>query len=313
MKNIDLSFIIPAKNEEGSVLNLYSELVTEVEKLGKTFEVIFIDDGSTDNTLEVLKKIYKKDKRVKVVVHRGNWGKAAALQNGFKQAKGKIFFTLDADLQDNPSDISKFLKKLDEGNDLVVGWKKVRHDPFSKIISSRLFNFAVSTFTHTHLHDINCGFKAFRSEVVDNIDIYGELFRFFPILAVKQNYKTDEVVVHHRPRKHGKSKFGIERSTKGLLDLVTIIFLTGYTERPGHFFGSLGLISFVVGFVIGCYILYLRITTGTIQYRHPLLFLGMLLMIIGVQLVSTGLLAEMLTSHYQKTKNSTKYIREKLV
>ena len=225
-------------------------------------------------------------------------------------SRGNILITLDADLQDNPADIEKFLKKLEAGYDLIVGWKKTRHDPISKIISSRVFNKTVALLTKTNLHDINCGFKAFRRQVVENIDLYGELFRFFPILAAKQNFKVGEVIVHHRPRKFGKSKFGFERSIKGFLDLLTIIFLTNYTKKPGHFFGMFGMASFGLGFLIGLYIVYLRVITGTIQYRHPLLFLGMLLMIIGVQLVSTGLLAEMFTSFSQRRGNSKNYISE---
>ncbi len=306
----NISFIIPAKNEAESLPKLYSEIILEVRRLKESYEIIFIDDGSTDETFAVLKKLYAKDKQVRLIRHRGNWGKAAALQNGFQMSRGNILITLDADLQDNPADIEKFLKKLEAGYDLIVGWKKTRHDPISKIISSRVFNKTVALLTKTNLHDINCGFKAFRRQVVENIDLYGELFRFFPILAAKQNFKVGEVIVHHRPRKFGKSKFGFERSIKGFLDLLTIIFLTNYTKKPGHFFGMFGMASFGLGFLIGLYIVYLRVITGTIQYRHPLLFLGMLLMIIGVQLVSTGLLAEMFTSFSQRRGNSKNYISE---
>lgn len=308
---MNLSFVIPAKNEEDSVSELYKQIAANIPKNIKSWEIIFIDDGSTDKTFANLVTLHKKNKRVRVIKHRGNFGKSAALQVGFEHAKGDIIFTLDADLQDNPREIPRFLKSIKEGYDLVSGWKKVRHDPISKVIPSRIFNKAVTILTGVPVHDTNCGYKAYRREVVQNLNLYGEQYRFIPILAAKQNYKVGEIVVEHRARKHGKSKFGIERNIKGFLDLITIVFLTGYLRRPGHFFGSLGLLSFFIGFVIGLYIAYLRITTGSIQFRHPLLFLGMLLMIVGVQLITTGLLAELLV-HFNTPKN-TKFNIEKII
>lgn len=297
----NLSFVIPAKNEEGSVESLYQEIKAVVETLKRTFEVIFIDDGSTDSTFQKLEELHNKDSRVKVIKFRGNLGKSAALQVGFNQACGEIIFTMDADLQDNPQEISHFLSKLDEGYDLVSGWKKTRHDPSVKVIPSRILNnFLTPLLTGVKLHDINCGFKAYRQEVVRTLNLYGELYRFIPIFAVKQAFRVTEIPIEHRARKHGKSKFGWERNIKGFLDLVTIVFLTGYNRRPGHFFGTLGLTSFFFGFLIGLYITFLRLTTGNVQGRHPLLFLGMLLMLVGVQLVSTGLLAEMMLASRQK-------------
>lgn len=309
-KTPNLSFVIPAKDEEKSVKPLYKEIVGVVEKLKKKFEIIFVDDGSTDKTFENLKQLHKRDKRVKVIKLRGNSGKSTALQSGFDHAKGEIIFTLDADLQDDPKEIPNFLKKMSEGYHLVSGWKKKRHDPWTKVVPSRIFNLVTSLLTGVKIHDTNCGFKAYKKEVIENINLYGELYRFIPILAAKQNFKVGEIVIKHKPRKYGKTKFGWERNTKGLLDLITVIFLTGYLRRPGHFFGTLGLISFFFGFLIGLHITYLRITTGSIQYRHPLLFLGMLLMIIGVQLVTTGLLAEMIVSFNQKQTLSHRYIAE---
>lgn len=295
-----LSFVIPAKDEQDSVEPLYQEISKEAGKLTKQFEIIFIDDGSRDRTYEILENLAKKNKIIKLVKFRGNWGKSAALQTGFSLASGDIVFTLDADLQDNPAEIPNFLAKIDEGYDLVSGWKKDRHDPWHKVIPSRILNWLTGKFTNVWLHDINCGFKAYKREVVENLNLYGELYRFIPIFAAKLNYKVAEIPVEHRKRQHGKSKFGIERNVKGLLDLITIIFLTGYVRRPGHFFGTLGLLSFFVGSVIGLYITYLKVTTGTIQGRNPLLFLGVLLMIVGIQLLTTGLLAEMLLYSRQK-------------
>lgn len=303
-KNLNLSFVIPAKNEVDSISPLYDEIVNIIKKTKKSYEIIFIDDGSTDNTFQVMKSITMKDKNVKVIRLRGNFRKSMALQIGFDYAQGDIVFTLDADLQDNPIEIPNFLKKLEEGYDLVSGWKKNRYDPWHKVIPSRILNHITSKLTGVYLHDINCGFKAYRKEVIKSLNLYGELYRFIPVFATKQGFKVAEITVDHRARKYGKSKFGIERNIKGLLDLLTIVFLTGYGKRPGHFFGTLGLLSFFSGFTIGLYIAYLRFLTGSIQYRHPLLFLGMLLMIIGVQLISTGLLAEMIISAKQKPDHS---------
>ena len=239
-----------------------------------------------------MKSLNKKDKNVIVIKHRGNWGKSVALQNGFNKATGEIIITLDADLQDNPNDIHKFLEKINKGFDLVVGWKKKRYDPISKTLPSKIGNFLTRTFTGAKIHDLNCGFKAYKKEVTENLNLYGEMYKYIPVLAYKQNYKITEVEIHHQKRKYVKSKYGWERNLKGLLDLISVIFLTGYSTRPGHFFGTIGAISFFFGFLIGIYITYLRITTGGIDYHYPLLFLGVLLMVIGVQFVSTGLLAE---------------------
>lgn len=311
-ETIDLSLIIVAKNEEMSVERLYQEIINIIKELKKKGEIIFVDDGSTDKTFEILKRLHKKDKRLKVIQLRGWFGKSTALQAGFELAKGEIIFTLDADLQDNPKEIPKLLKKLNEGYDLVSGWKKKRYDPLTKVIPSRVFNFAISLLTQVKIHDTNCGFKVYKREVIKHLKLYGELYRFIPILAAKQNFKIGEIVVEHRRRKYGKSKFGWERNIKGLLDLITVVFLTGYLRRPGHFFGGLGLISFFFGLLIGLYITYLRVTTGSIQYRHPLLFLGILLMIIGIQLITTGLLGEMITSFNQRRVSTKDYIKQVL-
>lgn len=290
-----LSIIIPAKDEEKSLNLLYGEIKTILLKLNKTYEIIFVDDGSKDETFEIAKKIKLKNNFIKVIRLRGNFGKSVALQVGFDNADGDIIFTMDADLQDNPKEISVFLNKIEEGYDMVSGWKKKRFDPsITKVIPSRIINFLTRVLTGVQIHDINCGFKAYKREVITNLNLYGELYRFIPIIAAKQNFKVAEVVVEHRARKFGKTKFGWGRGIKGILDLLTIVFLTGYLRRPGHFFGTLGIISFFLGFIIGLYITYLRFATGSIQFRQPLLFLGMLLMIIGIQLISTGLLAEMM-------------------
>lgn len=298
-----LSFIIPVKNEQDSVKLIFDEIAEVVESLKRDFEVIFVDDGSSDQTLNVLEQLQKENSKIKVIKLRGNFGKSIALQVGFENAKGDIIFTLDGDLQDNPSEIPHFLDELAKGYDLVSGWKKKRYDPLTKTIPSKIINWLARTLTGVPINDTNCGFKAYRKELTDSLNLYGELYRFIPIFAAKDNYKVGEIVVEHRKRRFGKSKFGWDRGVKGVLDLLTVIFLTGYLRRPGHFFGSLGLFSFGAGFVIGLYISYIRFTTGTIQYRTPLLFLGMLLMIIGIQLITTGLLAELMIN---QTKRDTK-------
>lgn len=309
----NLSFIVPVKDEEKSIIQLSQEIKTICRQVKKSYEIIFIDDGSRDQSFNVIKKISARNPSIKAVKMRGNFGKSIALQVGFSKAKGKVIFTLDGDLQDNPQEAPKFLKKIDEGFDLVSGWKKTRHDPtFSKVIPSRIVNFLARTLTGLKIHDTNCGFKAYRREVIDSLNLYGELYRFIPILAAKQNFRVGEVEVEHRQRIFGKTKFGWNRGVKGILDLLTVVFLTGYIQRPGHFFGGLGLLSFTAGFTIGLYIGFLRVTTGSIQYRHPLLFLGILLMIIGIQFLSTGLLAEMMIASrgkYDYEKNIIAKIR----
>lgn len=310
MKNVpEISIVIPAKNEQESLPILYREIVNVLEKTDQTFEIIIVDDGSTDDTPICINSIVLKDKRVRAVILRGNWGKSTALQAGLDASSGNIIITMDADLQDNPKDIPNFIKKINQGYDLVVGWKKKRQDSFKIIIPSKILNnVLIPLLTGVKLHDNNCGFKAFKRRVLKDLYLYGELYRFIPVLVAKENYSICEIEVTHRKRRYGQSKYNWQKNVKGFLDLITIVFLTGYIRRPGHFFGTAGLISFFFGFLIGCYITYLRITTGSIQYRQPLLILGILLMLIGIQLITTGLLAEMLTYHNRKNISSKKFI-----
>lgn len=306
---VDISIVIPVKDEEESLLPLYNEIITSLSPLKKSYEIIFVDDGSTDNSLNILKSLHKKNSKVLIVAHRGNFGKSMAFKSGFDISKGKIIITMDADLQDNPKEIPKFINLLSNGYDMVSGWKKIRHDPFSKTFPSKIGNFVTRLLTKVPVHDLNCGFKAYKREVINNISLYGELYKYIPVLAQNENFKVGEIVVEHRARKWGKSKFGWQRNIKGFLDMLTVVFLTGYLKRPAHFFGTFGILSFSFGFAIGIYISYLRFTTGSIQYRQPLLFLGMLSMIIGIQLITTGLLAEMLVSLNQD-KHKDNIIKE---
>lgn len=311
MRQVNLSFIIPVRDEEKNIPKLVMEILSVTKKIKKSYEIIFVDDGSTDQTFRVIKSLSKKYKTIKALRLRGNCGKSIALSAGFSQTKANIIFTLDGDLQDNPKEVPLFLNKISEGYDLVSGWKKKRYDPLTKTLPSKIGNMLTRSLTGVKIHDLNCGFKAYRKEVIRNLNLHGELYKFIPIIAYKQNFKVAEVVVEHRPRIFGKSKFGWERNLKGVLDLITVVFLTGYLRRPGHFFGTIGFVFFVPGFFIGLYITYLRITLGTIDYRYPLLFLGALLMIVGIQFISTGLLAEMIENAKQN-QSLDNFIIEKI-
>lgn len=296
-----ISFIIPVKNEEKNILPLYKEILDNIKKLNLQYEIIFVDDGSSDNTFFEIEKLGKKDKNIKALKLRGNFGKSVALSTGFSKASGEIIITMDGDLQDNPKEIPRFLDKLNEGFDLVSGWKKRRYDPLTKTLPSKLFNLLAARLTKVPIHDFNCGFKAYKKEVIKNINLYGELYRFIPALAAQKRFSVTEIVVEHRARTFGKSKYGWSRLIRGLLDLITVLFLTSYATRPGHFFGTIGILFFIPGLLIGAYITYLRFTTGGINYRYPLMFLGALLMIVGIQFISTGLLAEMITNSKSKS------------
>ncbi|HIE53395.1 MAG TPA: glycosyltransferase [Armatimonadetes bacterium] len=299
-----LSVVIPVYNEADNVGKLYAQLRSVLNSLGRSWEVIFVDDGSTDGTFAQLKALYQRQSpaaeggRLRVLRFRRNFGKAAALAAGFEAAQGEVVLTMDGDLQDDPQEIPKFLRQLEEGFDLVSGWKKQRRDPFSKRWPSRVFNWAVSLLTGLSLHDLNCGFKAYRREVIQRLQarLYGELHRYIPVLAHAQGYRVGEIVVAHRPRQRGRSKYGWERFLRGFLDLLTVILLTRYATRPLHFFGGTGLLVFLAGLGINLYLTVLWF----LHYRpigtRPLLMLGVLLMILGVQLISIGLIGEMIVS-----------------
>ncbi|GBD88784.1 undecaprenyl-phosphate 4-deoxy-4-formamido-L-arabinose transferase [bacterium BMS3Abin03] len=288
-----ISILVPLYNEEESVHPLINEIKKVMNPLGLNYEVVFVDDGSTDNSLRKLKEICNNDKRFTYISFRKNYGKSAALQIGFKHVSGDAIITMDADLQDDPKEIPNLLKKLDEGYDVCSGWKKKRFDPIVKKLSSRFFNFVTRVMSGIKIHDFNCGLKAYRKDVVKNIRVYGELHRYIPVLAKWQGFTITEVPVQHHPRRYGKTKFGISRFFKGFIDLITVIFSTRYIKRPMHFFGFLGAISFFVGFIVLGYLTYLWINGQPLSNR-PMLFLGMLLIIVGVQFFAVGLLGEML-------------------
>ena len=304
----EISIIIPLFNEEESLSELQEKITAVLENFKKSYEIIFIDDGSTDRSHQVLETLYQKDKRIRIYQFRKNYGKSAGLACGFQMAQGQYIITMDADLQDDPEEIPNLIKKLNEGFDLVSGWKKKRHDPFIKRNTSKIFNKVTGWIAGLKIHDFNCGLKAYRNEVVKEIQIYGQLHRFIPVLAHWQGFRVGEMVVKHHPRKYGKTKFGLFRFAAGLLDLFTVIFLNKFKKRPLHLFGSIGLITFVVGMIINIYLAVEKIFAKGILSNRPLLFLGILLVIVGIQFVSMGLLGEMIT---ETQKKRTDYLIKK--
>ena len=296
-----LSIVVPLFNEEESLQPLANEIRKALKPVNIAYEVILIDDGSTDNSLKVIKEICKPDKRFNYISFRKNYGKSAALQIGFMEASGDIVVTMDADLQDDPNEIPNLIKKLEEGYDLISGWKRKRQDPFVKKISSRFFNFMTRLMTGIKIHDFNCGLKAYRKEVTDNVKVYGELHRYMPVLADWEGFKVSELIVKHHPRRYGKTKFGISRFFKGFIDLITVLFSTRYIKRPMHFFGFFGAFAFLVGIIVNGYLSYLWIIGEPLSNR-PMLFLGILLIIVGVQFFSVGLLGEMLVHNSKSDK-----------
>ena len=292
----DVSIIVPAYEEAESLPELTDELRAACEEAGLSFRVWIVDDGSRDDTWRVVQRLHEKDPRVAGLRFRRNYGKSAALSIGFNRAQGRYVATIDADLQDDPSEIPRLIDTLEEGYDLVSGWKKDRKDPLSKTIPSRFFNWVTRHFSGLPLHDFNCGLKVYRREVVKNINVYGELHRYIPLLAKWEGYdRVTEQEVQHHPRKYGTTKFGTERFIQGFLDLITVVFLTRYAVRPMHFFGSMGTVAFVVGLGINLWLSIEKLVFGNpIGGARPLLLLGLLLILFGSQMFTTGLLGEMI-------------------
>lgn len=289
--SVDISIIVPLYNEEQSLAELAKEINQVLEDY--TFEIIFVDDGSTDSSWNVISKLSNESLCVKGIRFRRNYGKSDALQAGFEEARGKYVVTMDADLQDDPNEIPALIKMLEDGYDLVSGWKKKRHDPITKTIPSRFFNAVTRFTTGIRLHDFNCGLKAYRKEVTDSIYLYGEMHRYVPLLAKWKGFnKIGEKTVKHHPRKYGSTKFGISRFLHGFLDLLTLLFVNRYMRQPMHFFGSMGVLFLIVGIGISGWLAYLKIFEGQPLGNRPLLFLGILLILIGVQFFSIGFLGE---------------------
>jgi len=278
---------------------LFDELQAALEPLDQPWEAVFVDDGSTDGSFAALTRLHNAKDNVRVVRLRRNFGKAAALAAGFTQARGDIVVTIDADLQDDPAEIPRLLAKLDEGFDLVSGWKAHRRDPLSRRALSRIFNWVTSRVSGLRLHDMNCGLKAYRAEVVKELRLYGELHRFIPVLAHYRGHRIAELPVNHRPREHGRSRYGVERYLRGFLDLLTVSFIGRYRHRPLHLFGGLGLGLGAIGFAILVYLTVLKIGGHAIGER-PLLTLGVLLLVVGLQFFSLGLISELITSMHEE-------------
>jgi glycosyltransferase involved in cell wall biosynthesis len=294
-----ISVVVPVHDEERSVALLYDELTSALEPTGVPWEAIFVDDGSTDGTFAALTRLHNAAQNVRVVRLRRNFGKAAALVSGFDQARGEIVVTIDGDLQDDPAEIPRLLAKLDEGFDLVSGWKTRRQDPLSRRLLSKVFNRVTSAFSGVRLHDMNCGLKAYRAEVVHGLRLYGELHRFIPVLAHYRGFRIAELPVNHRPREHGRSRYGVERYLRGFLDLLTVSFIGRYRHRPLHLFGGLGLVLGLIGSAVLVYLTVIKALGHAIGQR-PLLMLGVLLVVIGMQFFSLGLISEMITSHHEE-------------
>ncbi|MDM8515110.1 glycosyltransferase family 2 protein [Desulfobacterales bacterium HSG16] len=306
---MDISFVIPAYNEEESIGILHGKISETMKSVTERYEILFVDDGSTDATYKRMKEISEHDDRVRVLKFRRNFGKSVALDEAFRRVSGEIVFTMDADLQDDPNEIPRFIEKIEQGYDLVSGWKQKRKDPvFSKNLPSKLFNFMIGVVSGLRLHDYNCGFKAYRRTVVNRISLYGELHRYVPAIAHSSGFQVTEIPVRHHSRPYGTSKFGISRFYRGFYDFITVVFLTRYLKRPMHLFGGIGLLFSTTGFLTCFYLTILWFGGESIGSR-PLLILGVMLMLIGIQFISTGLVAEMIT--YGRQQKSREDLVEK--
>lgn len=310
----EVSLVIPVFNEEGNLTKLHEEITAALEPYGKRYEIIFVDDGSTDASFALLKALHHRDPRVGVIRFRKNFGQTAALAAGFDEARSPVIVTLDADLQNEPRDIPLLVERLDAGFDIVCGWRKERKDPFlSRRLPSQIANWLISATTGVRLHDYGCTLKGFRSDVVKNLHLYGEMHRFIPAVASSLGVSIDEVVVGHRPRHQGESKYGISRTFRVILDLMTVKFLLSYASRPLQIFGSAGLLMGSVGMFFGGYLTWVKFGLGEAIGGRPLLWLASLLMLGGLQLVSLGLIGELLVRLNQESDRTKPYaIREVL-
>jgi len=307
-KTLDLSVVIPIYNEAKNVEKLYEKLEEVLSKLDKSYEVLLVDDGSTDGTTDKLAEIHKRNPKYKVIQFRRNYGQTAAISAGFDYSIGDVIVTIDADLQNDPKDIPKILKKMEDGYDVVSGWRKERKDPFlTRIIPSKVANWLVSILAGIHLHDYGCTLKAYSKDVAKNVQLYGEMHRYIPALASWIGINVTEVPVSHHKRKFGKSKYGLSRTPRVILDLITLKFLLSYSTRPIQIFGSLGIITGFIGFLIALYLSYVRLLLRQPIGDRPLLLLAVLLIFLGFQFISMGLLGELAVRTYHETQNKPIY------
>lgn len=309
---MDISFVIPVYNEQSDLAQLHSEITEVMKTTGLEYEIFFINDGSSDDSWNVIKELAASDGAVRGVSFRRNFGKSEALSAGFKRVSGKYVFTMDADLQDDPHEIPKFLEMMKEGYDLVSGWKKERHDPMEKRLPSKLFNATVSFMTGVKLHDFNCGFKCYTKECTEEIDCYGERHRFMPALAHERGFKVGELVVNHRARIHGKSKFGFERYVRGFMDLLTVTFLAAYSRRPAHLIGGIGVLSIILGgfCLILSLLLYLFGDFNQVIASAPIFITALAFFVFGGISIFLGLISELIVARSRTPQKTIHSVRE---
>jgi dolichol-phosphate mannosyltransferase len=305
-----ISVVIPVYDEKESLALLHREITEATRRASLEVETVFVDDGSSDGSWLVIRDLAKQQGSVRGIRFRRNFGKAAALSAGFRAARGEVILTMDADLQDDPAEIPRFLAALEHGFDVVSGWKRIRYDPWHKVWPSRLFNFAVSRLTGVRLHDHNCGMKCYRAAVFREVRLYGELHRFIPVLAAARGYRVGEIELHHRPRRFGRSKYGVRRFLKGFLDLLTVKFLTGFGQRPQHLLGGIGLVSFLAGNLGMAYLAFTWLVnvwspdTYLPVHQRPLLIYSVAALLLGAQMMSIGFLAELITAYQGRDEDS---------
>lgn len=307
--SMEISVLIPVYNEEGNVKPLHRKVSKELRKITGSYEILFIDDGSTDRTLKRIQKLMDEDPKVRVITFHRNFGKANALSVGFKHVKGKIVFTMDGDLQDDPKEFKRFIKELDKGYDIVSGWKFHRKDPIGKTLPSKVFNFLIRKMTGVNVHDSNCGFKAYRKEVVDMVDVYGEFHRYIPIIANWRGFRVGEIKVTHHKRASGRSKYGIERLFKGFIDLLTISYLTKYGRSPMYLFGSFSFLTFVLSIISAGWTLIDAIFSIT-DVEWVFAIGSLMLFLSSLTFLSIGLLSEMLLLNVGHEKMTKTFYRE---
>ncbi|AKB33540.1 Glycosyl transferase, family 2 [Methanosarcina siciliae HI350] len=307
--SVELSIVIPAYNEEESVVPCYWEVIEALKPLGKSYEIIFVDDGSTDSTFEKLNELSKTDSRLRVLKLRKNFGQSAALRAGFDHAEGRYIITMDADLQNDPHDIPLLLQKLEsEDFDVVCGWRYSRKDTFSKKVYSKFANYLRKKLTHEQIHDSGCTLRAYKKECVNNLELYGELHRYIPAMLGWKGYRIGEIKINHRERQYGKTKYNWKRLFRGFLDLLVVAFWERYSVRPMHVFGGAGLVFGFLGFIISMYLGIMRLVYGRGLSDRPLFLVGILLIIVGVQFLATGVLADILLKIYYGQNGRKNYL-----